>query len=75
MNSNLIKKIVSVKKIDFEIKPIFFDLKTGEYGKNLGFGVTKKQDKILSNYLEKSISDYINHTKESPLVEIFKVEI
>jgi molybdopterin/thiamine biosynthesis adenylyltransferase len=28
MNSNLIKKIVSVKKIDFEIKPIFFDLKS-----------------------------------------------
>ncbi len=46
--------------------PIFIDLKTGRYGKNMGFNATRKVVSMLENAFEEVLLDYLEHTEEAP---------
>ena len=46
--------------------PIFIDLKTGRYGKNMSFNASKKVVSMLENAFEEVLLDYLEHTEEKP---------
>ena len=46
--------------------PIFIDLKTGRYGKNLSFSASKKVVAMLERAFEEVLLDYLEHTEEDP---------
>jgi hypothetical protein len=48
-----------------EYLPIFIDLKTGRYGKNMSFNTDKKVAAILESALENTLADYLEHTEEN----------
>jgi hypothetical protein len=54
--------------------PIFIDLKTGYYGKNLSFGANKKVVAMIENAFEKTLTDYLEHTEEQPKLTEYRVE-
>lgn len=49
-----------------EYIPFFIDLKTGYYGKNLSFETNKRVVSMLETALENAMTDYLEHTEESP---------
>ena len=51
---------------DNEYLPIFIDLKTGLYGKNISFKAKTKVVSMLEKSLENTLVDYIEHTEENP---------
>jgi hypothetical protein len=46
--------------------PIFIDLKTGRYGKNMSFNASRKVVSMLENAFEEVLLDYLEHTEEEP---------
>ena len=46
--------------------PIFIDLKTGRYGKNLSFKASKEVVSMLERAFEEVLVDYLEHTEEEP---------
>jgi hypothetical protein len=59
---------------DREYVPLFIDLKTGIYGKNLSFETDKRVVKMLEKAFEQVLSDYIAHTETSPRLTIYDLE-
>jgi len=51
---------------DQEYLPIFIDLKTGIYGKNLGFETEKRVVDMLEKAFQQVLTDYLEHTEEHP---------
>lgn len=58
---------------DIEYLPIFIDLKTGIYGKNLGFKANKNVALMLEKSLESTLIDYIEHTENRPRLIKFQI--
>ncbi len=46
--------------------PIFIDLKTGRYGKNLSFSASREVVSMLERAFEGVLRDYLEHTEEEP---------
>lgn len=51
---------------DNEYLPIFIDLKTGYYGKNISLKANKKVVSMLEKSLENTLVDYVEHTEKKP---------
>ena len=51
---------------DQEYLPIFIDLKTGLYGKNLSFEGEKRVVDMLEKAFQHVLTDYLEHTEEHP---------
>jgi len=51
---------------DNEYLPIFIDLKTGVYGKNMSFNASKKIAMMLESAFQNTLTDYLEHTEENP---------
>ncbi len=51
---------------DQEYLPIFLDLKTGIYGKNLSFQASSRVVSILNTALVDVLTDYLEHTEATP---------
>ncbi len=49
----------------FEYLPIFIDLKTGFYGKNLSFDSNKRVVSMLETAFENTLTDYLEHSEEN----------
>lgn len=49
-----------------EYIPIFIDLKTGIYGKNMSFTASKNVVTMLKKAFENVLMDYLQHTEEHP---------
>ena len=54
--------------------PVFIDLKTGYYGKNLSFAANKKVVAMIENAFEKTLTDYLEHTEEQPRLTEYRIE-
>jgi len=59
---------------EFEYIPIFIDLKTGIYGKNMSFETDKRVVSVIQNALENVLTDYLEHTEESPRVTKYLID-
>ncbi len=46
--------------------PIFIDLKTGRYGKNLSFNASREVVSMLERAFETALLDYVEHTEADP---------
>jgi hypothetical protein len=46
--------------------PIFIDLKTGRYGKNMSFAASREVVSMLERAFEETLLDYLEHTEEDP---------
>lgn len=46
--------------------PIFIDLKTGRYGKNMSFNASREVVAMLERAFEEVLLDYLEHTEEEP---------
>ena len=57
-----------------EYLPIFIDLKTGYYGKNMALNADKKVASMLESALENSLTDYLEHTEENPRLTKYIIE-
>lgn len=57
-----------------EYLPIFIDLKTGCYGRNMSFNADKKTASMLESALENTLADYLEHTEEHPMFTEYLVE-
>lgn len=51
---------------DNEYLPIFIDLKTGFYGKNISFKTNRKVVSMLEKSLENTLVDYVEHAEKKP---------
>jgi hypothetical protein len=49
-----------------EYLPIFLDLKTGVYGKNLSFTASHQVVSMLQKTLEDVLTDYLEHSEDTP---------
>ncbi len=49
-----------------EYIPIFIDLKTGRYGRNMRFSASREVASMLERAFEEVLSDYLEHTEEEP---------
>jgi hypothetical protein len=56
--------LVAVVGEDFS--PLFIDLKTGRYGKNMSFSAEKNIVSMLQNAFEKVLLDYLEHADDEP---------
>jgi hypothetical protein len=59
---------------EHEYLPIFIDLKTGVYGKNLSFGASRQVVSMLNKTLVDVLTDYLEHTEEEPRLTRHQVE-
>ncbi len=59
---------------DTEYLPIIIDLKKGKLGKNLSLKSDKKTMKAIKSAAINVISDYIEHTEETPKLNAYFVE-
>jgi hypothetical protein len=59
---------------EHEYLPIFIDLKTGVYGKNLSFGASKQVASMLKKALIEVLTDYLEHTEAAPRLTRYHVE-
>jgi len=59
---------------ELEYIPIFIDLKTGIYGKNMSFETDRKVVSVLQNAFENVLTDYLEHTEESPRVTKYLID-
>ncbi|MBF0099476.1 MAG: hypothetical protein HQK77_01065 [Desulfobacterales bacterium] len=57
-----------------EYLPIFIDLKTGHYGKNMSFNSDKKITSMLESAIENTLFDYLEHTKENQRLVEYIIE-
>ncbi len=46
--------------------PVFIDLKTGRYGKNMSFKASREVVSMLERAFEEVLLDYLEHTEEEP---------
>jgi len=46
--------------------PVFIDLKTGRYGKNMSFTASREVVSMLERAFEETLLDYLEHTEENP---------
>jgi hypothetical protein len=53
--------------------PVFIDLKTGRYGKNMSFNANKKVVSMLENAFEEVLLDYLEHTEKEPRLTRFSL--
>ncbi len=51
---------------EHEYLPIFIDLKTGVYGKNMSFNANKQVVLMLETAFKNVLIDYLEHTEEHP---------
>ena len=51
---------------DHEYLPVFIDLKTGIYGKNLSFETEKRVVDMLEHAFQQVLTDYLEHTEAHP---------
>ncbi len=49
-----------------EYLPLFIDLKTGVYGRNLSLDSRKKISSVLENAFRRVLIDYLEHTEKAP---------
>lgn len=59
---------------DREYLPLFIDLKTGVYGKNLSLKANKKVASKLQAAIQRALLDYIEHTETEPRLVRYPVE-
>jgi len=53
--------------------PIFIDLKTGVYGKNLSFTASKHVVSMLNKALADVLADYLEHTDEDSRLTTYPI--
>ena len=58
---------------DHEYLPIFIDLKTGVYGKNLSFTASKHVVSMLDKALADVLADYLEHTDEDSRLTTYPI--
>lgn len=58
---------------EHEYLPIFIDLKTGVYGKNLSFTASKHVVSMLDKALADVLADYLEHTDEDPRLTTYPI--
>jgi len=57
-----------------EYRPMFIDLKTGFYGRNLSFNAERKVASMIESAIENTLADYLEHTEEHPRLTTYPVE-
>lgn len=57
-----------------EFFPIFIDLKTGYYGKNMSLDAERKVASMLESAIMNSLDDYLEHTEENPRLTVYFIE-
>ncbi len=58
-----------------DLIPIFIDLKTGRYGKNMSFKASKNVVSMLESAFEEVLLDYLEHTEDEPRLARHPLEI
>ena len=57
-----------------EYLPIFIDLKTGVYGKNLSFQANSRVVSMLNTALVEVLTDYVEHTDATPRLTRYAID-
>lgn len=57
-----------------EFFPIFIDLKTGYYGKNMSLDAERKVASMLESAIMNSLDDYLEHTEKNPRLTVYSIE-
>ncbi len=56
-----------------EYLPIFIDLKTGYYGKNMSFDANKRVVSMLETAFKNTLNDYLEHNEENPRLTQYSI--
>ncbi len=59
---------------NMEFFPIFIDLKTGYYGKNMSLDAERKVAAMLESAIMNSLDDYLEHTEKNPRLTAYSIE-
>jgi len=57
-----------------EFFPIFIDLKTGYYGKNMSLDAERKVAAMLESAIMNSLDDYLEHAEENPRLTAYSID-
>ena len=72
MKSAVGRYLLAVVEDDYV--PVFIDLKTGRYGKNLSFSASRRVVSMLEKAFEEVLLDYLEHTEEDPRLSRYPLE-